>query len=175
MHFSRGSAQTCRGETMIRVFRVIGYLGFAWAAFALVCTYPALTLVALVAFAAWAAKRKPWVGTAHGTARWATLKDVMGLVRAKSGFLLGRLETGTRKPGPLLRLPTACHIAVVSPTGGGKGVSCAIPFLLDPANARDSAIVVDVKDGELFKATARQRERFGRVVVLDPFNVVTRR
>ncbi|MBC7819947.1 MAG: type IV secretory system conjugative DNA transfer family protein, partial [Planctomycetaceae bacterium] len=72
----------------------------------------------------------------------------------------------------LVRLQKAVHTAVFAPTGVGKGVSCVIPFLLA---TDESAVVVDFK-GENFLITAEHRRRhFGhRIVVLDPFSVVTR-
>lgn len=78
-----------------------------------------------------------------------------------------------RKPKPpLVRLPRAIHTAVFSPSGGGKGVSCVIPFLM---TCQDSCVVVDFK-GENAKLTAEHRRRnFGhQIVLLDPFKVVTR-
>jgi type IV secretion system protein VirD4 len=80
-----------------------------------------------------------------------------------------------RKPSinpALVKLPKAVHTAVFAPTGVGKGVSCVVPFLL---SSPESAVVVDFK-GENFRLTAEHRRRvFGhRIVVLDPFKVVTK-
>jgi type IV secretion system protein VirD4 len=72
---------------------------------------------------------------------------------------------------PLVRLSRSVHSAVFSPTGVGKGVSCVIPFLLD---CPESCVVVDFK-GELAKATMKRRRQMGhRIVLLDPFHVVTK-
>lgn len=75
------------------------------------------------------------------------------------------------KKGRLVRLSKAVHTAIFAPTGTGKGVSLAIPFLL---TSGESCVVVDYK-GELTLATAEHREKaFGhKVVILDPFKVVT--
>lgn len=63
----------------------------------------------------------------------------------------------------------AVHTAVFSPTGGGKGVSVVIPFLL---NNPESAVVLDFK-GENARITADARRAMGhKVVILDPFNEV---
>jgi type IV secretion system protein VirD4 len=72
--------------------------------------------------------------------------------------------------GRLVHLPQAIHTAVFSPSGGGKGVSCVIPFLM---TSSDACVVVDFK-GENAKLTAKHRRKaFGhRVVILDPFRVV---
>src|SRR5262249_42359951 len=70
----------------------------------------------------------------------------------------------------LLRMPPKCpHTVIFAPTGSGKGVSLIVPFLL---SCPDSAIVIDLK-GENYKLTSRKRRKMGRVVVLDPFQVMT--
>jgi type IV secretion system protein VirD4 len=58
----------------------------------------------------------------------------------------------------------------VAPTGAGKGRGVIIPNLL---NFRGPVITVDPK-GENYQVTARRRRELGqRVIVLDPFHVVT--
>jgi type IV secretion system protein VirD4 len=75
-----------------------------------------------------------------------------------------------RKEGSLVRLPQAVHTLVVAPTGVGKGVSCIVPFLL---TCEESCVVVDFK-GENALLTAEHRRRMGhKIVILDPFKVVT--
>jgi type IV secretion system protein VirD4 len=71
----------------------------------------------------------------------------------------------------LVRLSGAVHTMVCAPTGVGKGVSCVVPFL---RTCSESVVVVDFK-GENARLTAEQRQReFGhRVVMLDPFKMVT--
>jgi type IV secretion system protein VirD4 len=75
-----------------------------------------------------------------------------------------------RRRRNLVQLPQAIHTAVFSPSGGGKGVSCVVPFLM---TCPDSCVVVDFK-GENAKLTAiHRRAAFGhRVVTLDPFRVI---
>lgn len=72
-----------------------------------------------------------------------------------------------------MRLPQAIHTAVFAPTGAGKGVSVAVPFLLTSA---ESCVVTDFK-GELASLTAEHRHKaFGhQIVLLDPYRVVTQR
>jgi type IV secretion system protein VirD4 len=69
----------------------------------------------------------------------------------------------------LVRLPNLCHFAAFLPTGGGKGTSLIVPWLLSQP---DSCVVVDLK-GENALLTAKHRQRrFGhRVVILDPYTV----
>lgn len=138
--------------------------------------------------------------TAFGTSRWAEASDLHGMIDARQGIILGRMEDG-RKPidtigdlfnpgigsetacqvlmralsggkAPLVRLPNAIHTAVFAPTGAGKGVSLVMPHLL---TCPDSTVVVDFK-GEIARATARHRAKvFGhRIVLLDPFKQMTK-
>ena len=80
----------------------------------------------------------------------------------------GRLSP---KPRHWVRLNSSVHTLVAAPTGVGKGRSCIVPFLL---TSRESAVVIDIKDGENAKKTAHAREQMGhRVVLADPFKVVT--
>lgn len=60
------------------------------------------------------------------------------------------------------------HLISFGPTGTGKGRSVVVPNLL---NFRGTAVVVDLKNGELAKLTARRRREFGDVYVIDPFEV----
>jgi type IV secretion system protein VirD4 len=88
---------------------------------------------------------------------------------------LASVRTGRRTAinPALVRLPNVVHLAAFSPTGGGKGVLCVIPFLQTSA---ESGVVVDFK-GENARLTAEhRRRRFGhRIVMLDPFKVVTQK
>jgi type IV secretion system protein VirD4 len=62
------------------------------------------------------------------------------------------------------------HLMTVAPTGAGKGVGVIIPNLLTYPG---SVIAIDIK-GELTQVTARRRREMGqRVVVLDPFGLVS--
>lgn len=142
--------------------------------------------------AAYAAVMKGQALYAHGTARWATWRDLP----ANRGLLIGRMATRgalwlgilallnprissaracgaflsyLRNRKEMVRVP-AIHAAIFAPTGAGKGVSCVIPHLLTNP---DSCVVLDPK-GENAKLTANVRRRMGhKVVLLDPFKVVT--
>lgn len=61
------------------------------------------------------------------------------------------------------------HLMTFAPTGAGKGVNVIMPTLL---SYRGSVLVIDPK-GEAAAITARHRRRFGQVVIIDPFHVVT--
>ena len=75
------------------------------------------------------------------------------------------------KPRHFVRLTESVHTVVAAPTGFGKGRSCIVPFLV---TCPDSCVVIDMKDGENAKKTAKAREDMGhRVVLVDPFNAVT--
>jgi type IV secretion system protein VirD4 len=136
--------------------------------------------------------------TAFGTARFAGPADLRraGMLDAKNGLMIGRVKAYVnlfarimflfnpllsseaacqqffRKRTGLVRLSNAKHVAVFAPTGAGKGTSCIVPFLM---TCPDSAVVIDCKGGENAKLTAEfRRKKFGhRIVLLDPFKVVT--
>ncbi|NEI67402.1 type IV secretory system conjugative DNA transfer family protein [Rhizobium leguminosarum] len=100
-------------------------------------------------------------GDTHGTARFATKKEVAPLTRTGSGLLIGR----DRKTGKLLRYDGPAHLLTMAPTRTGKGVGTIIPNLL---TADRSVICIDPK-GENARIAGRARRRFGPVYVLDPF------
>jgi len=97
----------------------------------------------------------------HGSARFATIKEIAPLTRSESGLLIGR-DGGT---GKLLRYDGPSHLLTMAPTRTGKGVGTIIPNLL---TANRSVICIDPK-GENAKIAGRTHEKFGPVHVLDPF------
>jgi type IV secretion system protein VirD4 len=117
------------------------------------------------------------VGRVLGATRPSILAATLGLMNpfvrsadATGRFLRAIFPKVDVNPS-LVRLSQAVHIAALCPSGGGKGVSLAIPFLLD---CPDSCCVVDFK-GELAAATMKRRRRMGqRIVLLDPYQMVTK-
>ncbi|RVH98520.1 type IV secretory system conjugative DNA transfer family protein, partial [Sinorhizobium meliloti] len=99
----------------------------------------------------------------HGSARFATNKEVAPLTRSGSGLLIGR----DGKTGKLLRYDGPVHLITMAPTRTGKGVGAIIPNLL---TADRSVICIDPK-GENAKIAGRARKSFGPVHVLVPFGV----
>lgn len=99
----------------------------------------------------------------HGSARFATNKEVAPLTRADTGLLIGR----DPKSGKLLRYDGPAHLLTMAPTRTGKGVGTIIPNLL---TADRSVICIDPK-GENAKIASRARQLFGPVHILDPFGV----
>ncbi|MGV2111942.1 type IV secretory system conjugative DNA transfer family protein, partial [Agrobacterium salinitolerans] len=102
----------------------------------------------------------------HGSARFATDREIAALTSSGSGLLIGR-HTKTGKP---LRYDGPAHLLTMAPTRTGKGVGTIIPNLL---TADRSVICVDPK-GENARITGRARQKFGPVHVLDPFGVTGR-
>jgi type IV secretion system protein VirD4 len=90
-----------------------------------------------------------------------------GKQQARLGFIqAGESETSLANA---LYSGVEGHLLTVAPTGAGKGRSAILPTLITYPG---SVIVVDPK-GEAAAITARQRRKFGRVVVIDPFHQVT--
>jgi type IV secretion system protein VirD4 len=96
---------------------------------------------------------------------------LLGRERAQSARGIGFHEQPADGPtvGDLIHDSGSGHVAVIAPTGAGKGRNLLIPVLLTNTSP---AIVLDVK-GELAAVTARyRREEMGHeVVVLDPWGI----
>lgn len=105
----------------------------------------------------------PGDGTTHGTARFATDREVAALTRSETGLLVGRDPKSARP----IRYDGPAHLLTMAPTRTGKGIGTLIPNLL---TADRSVICIDPK-GENARITRRARDRFGKVHVLDPFGV----
>ena len=129
--------------------------------------------------------RKPL--TAYGTARWAGEADLTeskglligrlsvknksfsGIFNPKISSLVACLSFWGKRENPLVRIDPI-HCTIVAPTGRGKGVCFVIPHLL---TCPESMVIVDFK-GENYLKTAKARAKMGhRIIVLDPFHVVT--
>lgn len=139
--------------------------------------------------------------TTLGSARWADESDFErnGMFKTAHGLILGRYRVWTTKLAAawalfrfqltskeaceqfwsgmrkgqdrIVRLGKVIHTAVFAPSGGGKGVSLIVPFLME---CPENIAVIDFK-GELASLTAEHRRRVlgHRVVLLDPYGVVT--
>lgn len=99
----------------------------------------------------------------HGTARFATDKEIAPLTQSHAGLLIGR----TLKSNKLLRYDGPAHLLTIAPTRTGKGVGTVIPNLL----ILDRSIVCVDPKGDNTRVAGRSRNRFGPVHVLDPFGV----
>lgn len=112
----------------------------------------------------------------HGSARWADAHHLEERSYGERGHhLLGYLAAEeNRGRARLITYGGARHRMVVAPTRAGKAVSASVPALLDHPG---SAVVIDMKDGELALITARYREHvLGQSVhIIDPYDVVCSR
>lgn len=122
--------------------------------------------IALGAFLAlflhlWVPKVNPSRLKSHGSASWATPKEIKssGLL-AKHGVLLGL--TWDRKH--YLRHDGPEHICVYAPTRSGKGAGVVIPTLLSWI---ESVVCFDPK-GENWNLTSGFRSQFSRCIYFDP-------
>lgn len=103
-------------------------------------------------------------GDVHGSARWASEREVWASLGRADGLIVGREN---RRNGSLLRYDGEQHLITIAPTRSGKGVGAIIPNLL---TANRSILCIDPK-GENARITVRARLGFGPVEVLDPFGV----
>lgn len=88
---------------------------------------------------------------------------------SKLGFLAAPEPAPASQASDILRDASEAHFLGFAPTGAGKTRSCVIPNLL---HWPGSAVVVDVKNAELYRVTARRRREMGQqVIVVDPFSV----
>ena len=101
--------------------------------------------------------------TTLGSAQFGGRADVNVLAKNGGDLLIGR--SGRTKK--LLRYDGAAHLLTIAPTRSGKGVGTIIPNLL---TANRSIVCIDPK-GENARVTMRQREAFGPVHCLDPFDI----
>lgn len=87
------------------------------------------------------------------------------------GIVLGRfIDPVTRRVGDKLRYTGERSIIIFGPNGSGKGDRLLAPNLFQSVG--QSLLVVDPK-GELAAMTAPFRRTLGRVVILNPFGVLT--
>lgn len=102
------------------------------------------------------------------SALWAVFFS--SAVRVHEAVALAKWFFG-RTYHPLVRVPDPGppHIAIYSPSGGGKTTAYAVPTALhDPS----SMVVLDPK-GDIYKLTAKHRQRVHghKIVVIDPYGI----
>lgn len=102
----------------------------------------------------------------HGTAAWATFKEIKGgLTKGKNGPFWGRYLGGSRAA---LFVDFSSNAMTLGPSGSGKGISAVIPNIM---SIRHSKIVTDFK-GELVCMCGGALQRRGENVrVLNPGNL----
>lgn len=130
------------------------------------------------------AARNPYTPPAifHGSAQWAWRDELArdGLIDPDDGSRLTghtflglsyhRQGSDQQAMNHLTCWKGDGHRLIVGPPGSGKFTSAIAPLLLCSAN-RDSAFVLDVKNGEAAQITGEHRARLGPVTVLDPFGI----
>lgn len=115
---------------------------------------------ALLAFgmSIWRARQSA-AATTHGSARWATPREVRAAGLTKSaGVCLGLYR------GRYLRHAGPEHVLAFAPTRSGKGVGLVVPTLLTWTG---SAVIHDIK-GENWGLTAGWRSRFSHCLLFNP-------
>jgi type IV secretion system protein VirD4 len=103
--------------------------------------------------------RQSRVVTTYGSARWASLREVVGAGLTRSaGIVLGQMGAQyLRHDGPE-------HVMAFAPTRSGKGVGLVVPTLLTWPG---SAVIHDIK-GENWQLTAGWRSRFSHCLLCVP-------
>ena len=101
-----------------------------------------------------------WIGRARLRRAGMLTRTPLAAPRPLIAVLPGGFFTGPRWVMPPGDEP---HVFVCAPTGAGKSTGIAIPTLL---GLTGSAIVLDVKDGELMRLTAARRRAMGQRVLL---------
>lgn len=124
--------------------------------------------------------KKPTESTSHGSARFSTTEEVRAKGHGSVGVPLC-METiadvrpqcsADGKPGwsVLRTAPVVAtkwfHILVEGPTGGGKGESIVLPSLLTDVSR--SYVVLDAKEGELYRQSAGYRSAYNHIRRFSP-------
>jgi len=139
----------------------------------------ALAAFGLLAIAAGAFRRAE-ASTAHGSARWATRRELKaaGLLEPRGVVLCqtdaaryssrnddsGGMRWKMHRRGDLIRHDGPEHVFVFAPTRSGKGIGIVIPTLLSWTR---SVLVYDIKK-ELWAATAGWRRQFSHCWRFEP-------
>lgn len=128
-----------------------------------------------------------YVWNIHGTARFATKKDLKknGLLK-KSGVVIGQVNNAVvdankkkdgsisltlRRQSDLICHPGKLNTLLLAPTGSAKGVGVLIPTML---SFRNSMVIFDPKS-ENFNITAGYRSTFSRILKFAPCSYNTLR
>lgn len=106
------------------------------------------------------------VMTSHGTARWATRKEIekakllgekVGGQWVNNGIFLGKTDKGE-----YLRDDGGQHAIMIAPTGSGKGVGVVIPTLLTYPH---STVIMDIKGENWEKTSGYRKKKLSNVVI----------
>jgi type IV secretion system protein VirD4 len=105
----------------------------------------------------------------HGNARTATVEELRQaelMPRSDGAIYLGNFLDNGREV-EAVGYPGGSHLVTIGKPGSGKGTGIIVPNL---STLRRSILIIDPK-GEAAAITARKRAKFGRVVMLNPFNI----
>jgi type IV secretion system protein VirD4 len=114
----------------------------------------------LVGLARLAQRRHHGDPTTHGSARWATPREAKRAgLHADHGVVVGRLKRR------ILFDDSNTHVLLTGPTRSGKGTSVIGPTL---RTWRQSALILDPKDGENADITVSWREQSSQIALFTP-------
>lgn len=106
----------------------------------------------------------------HGqsrTARATELRAAGAMPRPQNAVYLGRF-VDERHEYDEVGYAGGVHLVTIGPAGSGKGTGLIVPNL---STLRSSILIIDPK-AEAAAITARRREQFGPVFIINPFNVL---
>lgn len=134
--------------------------------FAVLVSSFGVLLLPTIAYAAVALSRLRETGDTHGSAHWASPREIRqtGLLGHRPGVVAGTVEIRGRTR--VLRDASDRHVLLYAPSGSGKTTSVVLPTLREWPG---SVLATDIK-GELWHHTAALREgKFGqRCLRFDP-------
>jgi len=186
--------------SLCRAMLILGLCVLAWGVQQLAVRMPGLVIVAVL-LAMWLRLHRRTVSDAYGSARTATLGEMIGRnLLGDEGVILGRCDGGSPSLlsgvlvllNPAVNADAACRMffACVSGIGLKDRLIRAVNFVhlltCSPAgggksvstivpnllSVRHSCVIIDPK-GELFRLTSKHRQKVlgQRIIRLDPFNV----
>jgi type IV secretion system protein VirD4 len=140
--------------------------------------YGSVLLMVLLALLSKLGRSKVQASAAHGSARWATLRELRDVGLGETGVVIcqtgdaaydsktvnNEVRWSLKREGELISDSSSSHVLCFAPTGSGKGAGLVIPTLLSWLH---SVVAYDPK-GELYTITAGWRRQFSHVIRFEP-------
>jgi type IV secretion system protein VirD4 len=145
----------------MKSFELIPQLGLWWAAHMKLALVVLAGLGVLAVIAQVCSQRRTPALTTHGSARWSTRRERREAhLSTQHGVVVGEID------GVIYCEDGPTHVALFGPTRSMKGYGHIRPTL--QWFWRDSALILDPKNGENYQACRAERQALGRVEVFAP-------